>query len=76
MTAGPRIVLGMTLHNNARHLADASESILSQDYREFGLVLLDDASSDQTEEMSRALARRDPRVRYHRHATRQGMVPT
>lgn len=76
MTAGPRIVLGMTLHNNARHLADASESILGQDYREFGLVLLDDASSDQTEAMSRALAQRDPRVRYHRHATRQGMVPT
>ena len=44
MTAGPRIVLGMTLHNNAAHLREATESLLSQTCGDFVLLMLDDAS--------------------------------
>jgi glycosyltransferase involved in cell wall biosynthesis len=76
MTAHLRVVLGMTLHNNARHLREATGSVLGQRYRDFALVMLDDASADETEDISRSVAQRDPRVHYHRHPTRQGMVPT
>ena len=72
----PRIVLGMTLYNNARHLPEAAASLLNQTRRDFVLLMLDDASVDETEQIARALAESDPRVRYFRHPRRQGMVAT
>lgn len=70
------VALAMTLHNNAGFLREAANSILSQTYGHFVLLMLDDGSSDETERIALELARHDPRVRYARHATRQGMVPT
>jgi len=73
---GPRVVLGMTLYNNARHLREAIDSLLAQTYSDFALVLLDDASVDETEAIAREYEHRDARVRYFRHATRQAMIAT
>ena len=72
----PRTVFGMTLYNNARHLREATDSILGQTDGGFALVMLDDGSSDEAEAIAREYERRDPRVRYLRHAKRLGMVPT
>jgi hypothetical protein len=73
-TAG--VVLGMTLYNNAAHLPEAIESLLAQSWTHFTLVLLDDASSDDTEAIARRYAAGDPRVRYVRHDRRQAMIAT
>jgi len=75
-TGGPRVVLGMTLYNNARHLREAMDSLLAQTYTDFRLVLLDDASADETEAVAREYVSRDPRVSYYRHASRRAMVAT
>jgi glycosyltransferase involved in cell wall biosynthesis len=72
----PRVVLGMTLYNNARHLREATDSILAQTHRDFALVMLDDGSSDEVEQIARDYEHHDSRVRYWRHPERQGMVPT
>jgi hypothetical protein len=72
----PRTVFGMTLYNRARHLREATDSILAQADGDFALVMLDDGSSDEVEAIAREYEARDPRVRYWRHAERQGMVPT
>jgi glycosyltransferase involved in cell wall biosynthesis len=72
----PRVVFGMTLYNNARHLPAALESLLAQTDPDFGLVMVDDASSDATEAVARAYVERDRRLRYVRHAARRGMVPS
>lgn len=73
---GPRVVLGMTLHNNARQLPHALDSLLAQTYADFALLLLDDASNDETEDVARRYVERDPRLRYRRHAERQAMIAT
>lgn len=75
-TAGPRVVLGMTLHNNARQLAIALDSLLAQTCGDFTLLMLDDASTDATEDIARRYAERDSRLRYMRHPQRQAMIPT
>jgi len=72
----PRVVLGMTLYNQAGHLREATESILAQTFSDFALVMLDDGSEDDTESMGREFERSQERVTYFRHAQRQGMVPT
>ena len=75
-TEGPPVVLGMTLHNNARHLRQAMDSLLAQTFDAFHLVLLDDASTDGTEVIAREYEARDPRVTYHRHPHRRAMIAT
>ena len=74
--AAPRVVLGMTLHNNARQLPHALESLLAQTYPGFMLLLLDDASTDGTEGVARPYVESDPRVRYVKHEQRQAMIAT
>ena len=73
---GPRVVLGMTLYNNAAHLPEALDSLLAQTYSAFALLLLDDASVDGTEQTARSYVEKDPRLRYARHASRQAMIAT
>ena len=73
---GPRVVLGMTLHNNAAHLPGALDSLLAQTHTEFRLVMLDDGSSDDTERIARAYVARDARLSFARHPARQGMIAT
>lgn len=66
----------MTLYNNAGHLREAATSILAQTFGDFVLVMLDDASDDESEAIARDFAAADRRVTYTRHLRRQGMVPT
>src|SRR5688572_1934279 len=66
-TGSGGVVLGMTLYNNARHLPEAIESLLAQTHRDFTLILLDDASADETESVARGYAARDARIRYFKH---------
>lgn len=72
----PRVVLGMTLYNNAKYLREATSSLLAQTRTDFALVMLDDASEDGTEPIAREFERSHPRVKYFRHGRRLGMVPT
>ena len=72
----PTVAFGMTLHNNARHLPEAIDSLLAQSDPDFGLLLLDDGSGDETPALMAAYAAQDRRVRVARHDTRQGMVET
>jgi glycosyltransferase involved in cell wall biosynthesis len=69
----PRAVIGVPLHNNAAFFSSALESWLGQTYREFVVLLVDDASDDGTADLATALASRDPRVAYVRHERRVGM---
>lgn len=71
-----RVALGMTLHNNARHLPEAAASILAQTYCDFRLFMLDDGSGDETPRIAQALAAADGRVKYFRHEQRAGMIPS
>ena len=73
----PRVVLGMTLYNNAAHLPArarlAAGAVVSADFR---LLLLDDASADDTETIARATWRATRACATSRHAERQAMVAT
>src|SRR3546814_18983616 len=62
-TATPRVSMVMPVHNGARWLADAIESVLAQDFGDFELILVDDASRDGSPAIMADAAARDPRVR-------------
>ncbi|HET9863208.1 MAG TPA: glycosyltransferase family 2 protein [Steroidobacteraceae bacterium] len=70
----PRVTIGMPVYNGARHVAQAVDSLLSQTFADFELVIADNASTDLTGDICRGYQARDPRVRYVRHATNRGAV--
>lgn len=73
MTA-PKVSIGLPVYNGSRYVAEAIESVLAQTYCDFELTISDNASTDDTPDICRALAERDPRVRYFR-AEKNGGAP-
>lgn len=57
----------MPAHNAAPFIGDAIRSVLAQTHRDLELLIIDDASTDGTGEVARAVA--DPRIRFQRSET-------
>lgn len=60
----PLVTIAMTVYNGERYLKEALDSLLSQDYGNFELIILDNQSTDQTREICLEFAKRDPRIKY------------
>jgi glycosyltransferase involved in cell wall biosynthesis len=69
----PKVSVVLTTYNRASVLPQTVESILSQTYSEFELLICDDASQDDTECICRDYQRRDRRVRYRAGQQNVGM---
>lgn len=74
MTPGkrPRVSIGLPVYNGEKFLNEAVESILAQTFHDFELIISDNASTDRTEEISRAYVGQDNRVRYVRNSENIG----
>jgi glycosyltransferase involved in cell wall biosynthesis len=65
----------MPTYNYGRYLSQAIESVLSQSFADFELLIADDCSYDSTDEIMQKYRRQDPRIAYIRHDKNLGMVP-
>ncbi len=59
----PAISVAMSVFNGERFLAPAIESVLTQTFTDFELLIVDDGSSDGSRGIIKDYARRDPRIR-------------
>ncbi|MCD6639297.1 MAG: glycosyltransferase family 2 protein [Nocardioides sp.] len=71
----PTLTIGLPVYNGERYLREAMDALLAQTYSDFELIISDNASTDTTEDICRAYARKDARVRYIRQPTNVGAVP-
>lgn len=71
----PRVSIGVPVYNGARTLPVALESLLAQTFEDIEIIICDNASTDETEEISRQFASRDARILYHRAAENRGAAP-
>jgi glycosyltransferase involved in cell wall biosynthesis len=71
----PRLSVGLPVYNGERHLRRALDTLLSQEFGDFEVVVSDNASTDGTSDICREYAERDRRVRYHRYETNIGLFP-
>jgi glycosyltransferase involved in cell wall biosynthesis len=55
------------VYNGERFLAATLDSLVTQTFEDFELIICDNASADRTREIARDYAARDTRVRYVRH---------
>jgi glycosyltransferase involved in cell wall biosynthesis len=70
----PLVSVGMPVYNGERYLKLALDSLLGQTYTDFELVISDNASTDATEEICRAYAAADERIRYERADENRGAM--
>lgn len=72
-TDAPRLTIGVPVFNGGKFLAETLNSLLGQSFGDFELIVSDNASTDETEEIGRAFVEMDRRVRYHRNPVNLGL---
>lgn len=72
VTDGPLVSVLMTTFQNGARASVAIESLLNQTYRNLEIIVVDDASADDTPELVESWARKDARVRLLRLRTNGG----
>jgi len=68
----PRVSIGLPVFNGEDYIEQALESILAQTYRNFELIISDNASTDSTSKICHGYADKDPCVRYYRNEKNLG----
>ncbi|MBK1986812.1 glycosyltransferase family 2 protein [Sphaerospermopsis aphanizomenoides BCCUSP55] len=71
-TSQPKLSIGMPVYNGEKFLQESLDSLLNQTFGDFELIISDNASTDNTEEICRNYAAQDQRIRYYRNASNIG----
>ena len=67
-----RVSIGLPVYNGEQYLAQAVDSILAQDFTDFELMIVDNASTDRSVEIATKYAAADPRVKVYRSEKNRG----
>ena len=73
ITAPPRISIVIATYNRAHMLDHAIQVVRRQAFAEWELLIVDDASKDDTSSVARAWMERDTRIVYIRHHVNRGI---
>jgi glycosyltransferase involved in cell wall biosynthesis len=66
------VSIGMPVYNGEKYIREALDSLLSQTFTDFELIISDNASTDDTSKICQEYANRDSRIRYIRQAANIG----
>lgn len=69
-----KISIGMPVYNGELFLSKSIESLLSQTFREFELIISDNASTDNTQIICEEYSKKDSRIKYFRQAQNMGAI--
>ncbi len=64
----------MTSYNYSEYIAEAIESVIAQTYRNWELIIVDDASSDNSVDIIRRYALKDSRIKLFVHPQNRGLA--
>src|SRR4030065_2003444 len=68
----PRVSIGLPVYNGERYISETLDSLLSQTYKDFELIISDNASIDRTEHICLSYAEKDERIRFSRNPVNVG----
>jgi glycosyltransferase involved in cell wall biosynthesis len=69
----PKLSIGMPIYNAERYLREALNSIVSQTFEDFELIISDNASTDGSQEICREYVAKDERIHYFRNRMNFGV---
>lgn len=72
----PLVSVVLPVFNAEDFLPASLESLLSQTYKNFELIVIDDGSKDRSSEIMNKYAERDRRIRIASHAVNKGLITT
>ena len=72
VTNKPSLSIGIPVFNGEKYLPQAIDSILAQTYQDFEIIISDNASTDQTENICHEYLRKDNRIHYYRSEINHG----
>src|SRR3990172_5433048 len=68
----PVVSIGLPVYNGENYIEKAINSILSQTFKDFELIISDNASTDNTMDICKILSAKDRRIRYYRNEINRG----
>ncbi|CUH95087.1 hypothetical protein P22_1156 [Propionispora sp. 2/2-37] len=68
----PLVSIGLPVYNGERYIRQTIENLLGQDYRNFELIICDNASSDLTYTICREYATKDTRIQLYQNSDNLG----
>jgi len=74
MSNSPLVTIGLPVYNSERYLGQSLDSLLAQTYRDFRLIINDNASTDGTPRILEEYAAKDPRVKPVFHDENRGFA--
>ncbi|NGP46765.1 glycosyltransferase family 2 protein [Bacillaceae bacterium SIJ1] len=74
MNTFKKVTVLMPVYNGAKYLSEAIESILNQTYKEFDLLIINDGSTDNSEEIINRFS--DDRIKYIANDKNIGLIRT
>jgi len=72
----PLVSVTMTSYNHERFISESIESVLAQDFDDFELLIIDDASIDASTQIIQKYEVEDPRIHATFHETNAGFAKT
>ena len=70
-TAQPLVSVIVAAYNYAHFIGQMLENLFAQTYRNWECMIVDDGSTDNTEEVVRSYAQQDPRIKFIRQANQR-----
>jgi glycosyltransferase involved in cell wall biosynthesis len=75
VTRKPCLSIGLPIYNGEAHLAQSLDALLGQTFEDFELILSSNASTSMIDDICRAHAAHDQRIRFLRHRTNIAAAP-
>jgi glycosyltransferase involved in cell wall biosynthesis len=73
-TRSPKVSIVLPVYNEAAFLSSTLDSLLGQTFKDFEIIVSDNASTDDTSRICFERAEQDARVRYYRNETNVGSI--
>jgi len=74
MTKKPAVSIGMKIYNEAKYIEETLDSLLAQDFKDFEILINDNASEDRTGDICRNYSKKDKRIHFVKHQKNLGVV--
>ena len=71
----PKVSIGLPVYNGEKFIKESIDSLISQTYKDFELIISDNASQDNTEQICRNFELKDKRIKYFRQPKNKGAFP-